>query len=179
MKTKIFLTTLLMFFYCEGFSQNDLKSNKGFDLGFQLNQFQQDFGIGLNVAFPAIINDRLVIHLRGNWMWNQHIYNNQSTWSDYANVMLGLSSPKAMISKNIGLYGEGGAIAILPNQRFSSKNAVFGGYGLFGFEFFFDPTFNYFIELGGVGSRATEDNLPEKGIYSNGFITTVGFRVCL
>lgn len=160
-------------------AQDSSNKLKGLDVGFQLNQFQQDFGIGLNVAFPAIIKDRLVIHLRGNWMWNQHVYKNESTWSDYANLMLGLSSPKAMISKQIGLYGEGGVIAILPNQRFSSEDALIGGYGLFGFEFFFDPSFNYFIELGGVGTSATEDKLPGKEIYSNGFMTTVGFRICL
>lgn len=48
-----------------------------------------------------------------------------------------------------------------PNADFSDDNA-FGGYGLFGFEFFPIPRYSYFIELGGVGTGSKPEKYQEK-----------------
>jgi hypothetical protein len=52
----------------------------------------------------------------------------------------------------------------------------FGGYGLFGFEFNFDPSSKYFIEMGGR-SGGTADKLPTSPLFSNGFMIQTGFRI--
>lgn len=111
--------------------------------------------------------------------WHQHPENNTTSWSPYGNIQLGIRSRHAIIEDKIFIYGEGGGTLLLPNSDFSSYNTVKGGYGLFGFEFKANPTFGYFIELGGMGTGAKADRLPSKPIYSNGFTSTVGFRINL
>ncbi|MBC8485793.1 MAG: hypothetical protein H8D45_07100, partial [Bacteroidetes bacterium] len=77
----------------------------------------------------------------------------------------------------IRLYGEGGIISLFPSDEFSSEEFVFGGYGLFGFEFYMNSRSNYFIEIGGVGTGATADNITNEPIYSNGLLISTGFRI--
>lgn len=77
------------------------------------------------------------------------------------------------------MYGEGGILGLFPSSDFSSKKFVFGGYGLFGFEFFMNQMNKYFIELGSCGTGAKADKIATKPIYSNGFLISTGFRVTL
>jgi len=39
------------------------KASKEWNVGFNSMQFHPDFGLGVNVAFPSIIKDALVIRL--------------------------------------------------------------------------------------------------------------------
>jgi hypothetical protein len=58
------------------------------------------------------------------------------------------------------LYTEAGGVILFPNNDFSDDIA-FGGYGLFGFEFFthrMSPV-TYFIEAGGMGTSASAEKL--------------------
>jgi len=109
-------------------------------------------------------------------MWHEHIENIETTWSPYSNFTFGVLGVGGTIAGAIRLYGEGGVIAILPSSNFSSSDSEFGGYGLFGFEFFFQDAQNYFIELGGVGTGARADKIITDPIYSNGFFINVGYR---
>lgn len=84
-----------------------------------------------------------------------------------------------MVGERIRLYGEGGVITIFPSSDFSSDDMVFGGYGLFGFEFFFGKMGNYFIEIGGIGTGAVADKIINRPIYSNGLSISTGFRFFL
>jgi len=77
----------------------------------------------------------------------------------------------------IAIYGEGGAIGLFPSSDFSEENIVVGGYGLFGFEFLIADNFNYYIELGGIGVDAVADRIPNKPLYSNGFLINVGWKM--
>ena len=101
------------------------------------------------------------------------------TWTPYSNVSLGIMSVGGYLTDFLKLYGEGGVIGILPSNRFSTKDVAMGGYGLFGFEFFMQNGFNYFIEIGGIGTGATADKIATKPIYSNGLSVSTGFRVVL
>ncbi len=148
-------------------------------IGMQLNQYQRDFGLGLTISSPAFIHDRVALRLRGNIMFNEHPENAEITWSPYANISLGVVSIGGKIGSSIRLYGEGGFIALLPSDKFSSQSFEAGGYGLFGFEFFMSSRSNYFIEIGGIGTGAKADMLATKPIYSNGLMISAGFRVLL
>ena len=152
---------------------------KGFELGFQLNECQNDFGIGLQLTTPYLIKEYVAVRIRTNMMYLQHA--DQETLKDvftpYVNISVGVFGHRAMIHENIALYGEGGVIGILPSSDFSSEDFHIGGYGLFGFEFYFDPQFSYFFEAGGVGVDARADKIAGEQIYSNGFLTSVGFRI--
>jgi hypothetical protein len=172
MKKIVVSLLLLISFPC-------LAQEKGPSIGFQLNEFQNDFGLGLNYTSPYFANELLAIRLRGNLMFYEYysVENNQTKWSPYSNLTLGIVSGHQKLNDVIACYGEGGVIGILPSTDFSEDNINIGGYGLFGFEFYFAPQFNYFIELGGVGTSASADKLAAKPIYSNGFVATVGFRI--
>jgi hypothetical protein len=172
-----FLFAFLMITKAASAQENPL--NKGFGFGFQLVQYQKDFGFGLNVTSPAIIQDKIAIRLRGNLMYNEHLKNGEITWSPYSNITLGVVGFAGNVAEKIRLYGEGGVLGIFPSEEFSSKNAVIGGYGLFGFEFFMHESFNYFIEIGSAGTGATADKIPTKPIYSNGLSVSTGFRIYL
>jgi hypothetical protein len=177
MKKQICLILLSALFSFNQLSAQEEKASKEWNVGFQLNQFQSDFGLGVNVVFPSIIKDALVIRLRANMMFFEQVIAGKTEWTPYSNVMLGVSSKKYKVADFMAMYGEGGVIGILPSSKFSSSDIDIGGYGIFGFEFFFVPEFNYFIELGGVGTGAVADKLPFEPIYSNGFLASVGWRM--
>ena len=146
-------------------------------IGMQLNQFQDDFGIGLNISTPYLLNESLAIRVRANLVWHQHTdQSNEGTWTPYSNISIGFIGVGGTIGDFMRLYGEGGLMYVLPSDTFSSESSEFGGYGLFGFEFFLHQHGNYFIELGGIGIGANADKVPGSPIYSNGFLTSVGYR---
>ena len=151
--------------------------NSNFGIGFQIAQYQQDFGLGINLTSPYFAYDKVAVRVRGNFMWNEHLGNDGlSTWTSYSNVSVGLVGVGGQIGNSIRLYGEGGLLLLFPSDVFSTKSTELGGYGLFGFEFYLNPFSNYFIEIGGVGTGAKEDKLTTKEIYSNGMIIDTGFR---
>ncbi len=174
---KYTLITLLLFFL-SGISnaQENSISNK-FGVGFQLAQYQKDFGFGLNISSPYFAKNKLAIRARINLMYNENIQNNETAWSPYSNVSLGLIGVSGKIGNYIRLYGEGGLIGLFPSKEFSSDNFVLGGYGLFGFEFYMSSSSNYFIEIGGIGTGARADKILYKPIYSNGLSISTGFRI--
>lgn len=151
--------------------------SNGFGLGYQITQHQKDFGLGLNLTSPYFADNKIAVRARGNVMWHEHINSDfKNTWSEYYNLSLGLIGVSGEIAGFLRLYGEGGLIALLPSSNFSNEDLEMGGYGLFGFEFFSSPHFNYFIELGGVGTGALANKLSTEPLYSNGFLMNVGFR---
>jgi len=165
-------------FICIGTMANAQESelSKNFGFGFQLGQYQKDFGLGINLTSPYFAHEHLAIRVRGNLLWNEHLAGKEMTWSQYSNLSIGVVSVAGEIGNFMRLYGEGGFLMLFPNSDFSSEGIEMGGYGLFGFEFFFYPKGNYFIEIGGVGTGATADKVPGNPIYSNGLLINAGFR---
>lgn len=168
-------STLAFFFLLFTAGAQDTPLNSGMGFGLQLNQYQRDFGAGLNVTSPYFANDRIALRLRGNVLFHEHPKNAETTWTAYSNASLGVIGVVGYVG-NIRLYSEGGVIGLFPSATFSSESSHFGGYGLFGFEFFFNNRGNYFIEIGGVGTGAKADKLPDKPLFSNGLVIGTGFR---
>ena len=137
----------------------------------QLGQYQNDFGIGLHLTSPYFVHNNIALRVRGNLMWNEHPgSDNNITWTSYSNLSFGVIGVAGRIKDFARLYSEGGIIFLYPSDEFSTAIYEIGGYGLFGFEFFFDPHMNYFIEIGGVGTGAIKDKIPGEPIYSNGLL---------
>ena len=156
----------------------EMPLDQGVGFGFQLNQYQKDFGAGVNVTSPYFANRRVAVRLRGNLLFHEYPLDGSTTWTPYANGSLGFIGVVGYVG-NIRLYSEGGLIGLFPSDKFASDHSTFGGYGLFGFEFFFRRNGNYFLEIGGVGTGARADKLPDKPIFSNGLIIGTGFRFYL
>lgn len=150
-----------------------------FSLGYNLNNFHHDFGFGVNLTTPYFFDNRVAVRFSVNLSYFEGVPTDKTEydWMPYTLYKLGLIGVGAMVNDLARLYGEGGFIYIVPNNRFSEKN-VLGGYGHFGFEFFMnhDSPICYFIELGSVGTGARAEKLPESPIYVNGFATSVGLR---
>ena len=161
----------------EAYSQDKPSGKMSF--GFNIGQYQRDFGLGVNITSPYFLHEYVAVRLRANFMFYEHPQNLEMTWTPYTNFTLGLIGVGGTISDFARLYGEGGFILIIPDDEFSSSSSDLGGYGLFGFEFFMNPHINYYIELGGVGSGAQADKIALKPIYSNGFLVQTGFRIVL
>jgi len=151
--------------------------SKGIGVGFNLTQNQNDFGLGLNVVSPYFAHGKIAFRLKGNLMWNEHLnLDNVTVWSPYSNLSFGIVGVAGEIRDFMRLYGEGGIITLFPSSTFSTEAFVLGGYGLFGFEFFFNNHNNYFIEIGGIGTGAVAEKVSRKPIYSNGLLINVGYR---
>lgn len=157
-------------------TQNNLNNT---EIGFNISQYQKDFGIGLHVISPYFLYKTIALKAGANIQWFEHFNGSEIAWSLYQNIQLGMRGRAAPVAQNIAIYGEGGIFLILPNSDFSSQSSVFGGYGLFGFEFRVLPRLAYFIELGGVGTGATADKIAGQPIYSNGFLINVGLNIGL
>lgn len=53
--------------------QQQLKPNSGLGFGFQVNQFQHDFGFGLNKTSPEILNGNTAIRLKANQVYFEQL----------------------------------------------------------------------------------------------------------
>ena len=133
--------------------------------------------MGLNVTSPYFLQQKMAVRVKGNLMFHEHVQDQETVWTPYSNASVGLAGTSGIMHGFLRLYGEGGIIGLFPNSDFSSEDFVFGGYGLFGFEFYMNRHSNYFIELGGIGTGANADKLPAKPIYSNGLLLNFGYRI--
>jgi hypothetical protein len=178
MKTKCLLaSTLLLTCLCYG--QDDSLPD-GMSVGFSVSEIQNDFGVGLDLATPYFLADRIGFRARGNLRWLEHIGDDlETTWTPYAQFSLGVVAVAREFSDVMRLYAEGGVIGIVPNEEFSNESFELGGYGLFGFEFFIVRNLNYYMEVGGVGTSARANEQVGNPIYSNGLSISGGFRVQL
>lgn len=175
-----FLSTILILitFKSISYSQDqDNIINNGIGIAFNVTQIQKDFGLGLNIVSPYFFQKKMAIRVRGNFIFNENNPDSLVRWTPYSNFSLGFVGVGGMITERIRLYGEGGAICLLPSKELSNKDFVMGGYGLLGFEFFVSKGFNYYLEIGGVGSGARAEKIINKPIYSNGFLIGTGIRV--
>lgn len=149
-----------------------------FAVGFNLNQYQHDFGVGMNITSPYI-KKSIAFRLMGSAQWLQNIPKGDTatTWSPYVNFRLSVVTRQFVITDKISVYTEGGIVLLVPNKEFSSHATQFGGFGVFGFEFHPSAHWAPFIEAGGIGTGAIADKSVGRPIYSNGFVVSTGFRI--
>lgn len=154
----------------------DNKLNK-ISLGYNLSQFQNDFGLGLDVLSPYFLDESVAFKIAANIQWMEHPQELANVkWSPYTNIRFGVRGRQFVVDNKISVYVEGGGVVLLPNSNFSSKKSNWGGYGVFGFELNPSARSGVFVELGGVGTGAKANKIAGNPIYSNGFITSVGIR---
>ena len=183
---KKLLASVLIFssIYCKAqlTSTETIKSNN-FAIGYNLNEFAHDFGVGVNLTSPYFVKNKLAIKVSENYqVLSYHDYSGTIMLAGYNNIKAGIVTKAPSLNKIMRVYSEGGMVLILCPKAFSDKTLRFGGYGILGFEFFKNTekdNFSYFIELGAMGAAAVANKLPGAPIYANGFMTSVGFRVYL
>ncbi len=156
--------------------EEEKKRHNKIEIGFNISQYQRDFGFGIHLLSPYFFMKSVAVRAGANVQWLEHSDGKETKLSIYQNFQLGMRGRTIIVSDNISVYGEGGILLLVPNRIFSSESFLFGGYGKFGFEFRIVPRFAYFIEFGAVGTGATADKVAGKPIYSNGFLSNVGFK---
>ena len=147
-----------------------------FSMGVELFEFGGDFGFGASLTSPWFLGNHAAVRVSGFAAYRD------TGWNPYFGVRAGLAGGTLMSSADIRLYGDGGLLVLFPSALSDSSDAVFGGYGRFGFEFFIDPAesgVSYFMELGANGVAAIADREPGAPLYANGFSVTTGLRLYL
>lgn len=153
------------------------QEKSGFRMAYNLSNVQGDFGQGVQLESPSFLHNSVTMKIRATQMYLNYDLSSLNKWSPYWNLGLGLANNPVQISSAVNLYGEGGVMYLLPNSDFSSSNGELAGYGVFGFNFNFAPSFCYFMEAGGIGSSAKAEKSDNQRIYSNGFIMQVGLKI--
>ena len=146
---------------------------RAFNMSFGsiMNQYVDDFGLGVQVTSPYLF-DALALRLSGTVQFSR-----QADWDIWGTVQAGLVGSAGIVAGFTRLYGEGGAVLAFPSGQVSSAGHAWGGYGVFGFEFFTAEAspISYYIEIGATGSGLRAD-LADNSLIMNGLRIQVGFR---
>lgn len=172
-----FIAVVLLFFLLEPLQAQDKQSVK---VGFQLQELQASFGLGLHVTVP-LPRYWPNVRVAGNWHWLEVPGETGPQLADFQTFRIGLASDGWQVAEKIRVYGEGGTLLIHAGSKLSDKALTPGGYGLFGFEFFTNRAggSSLYLEMGATsaGLRVERpDGIPRFGA---GFLLGAGFRVAL
>lgn len=185
MKKEFFnkLFALLVFFFLIILINTSLYAQevkaKNFSIGYSVGTNSGDYSLNINITTPFMFN---VFAIRLNWYvcFNEFINKDYNSWFPYYALKVGFIGSSQIINNYLRFYGEGGLAVVFTNDEVSSKKINYGGYGLFGFEFFLSYNLSYYIEIGGNGLSVKADNLinsPDfNRIYFNGFLCFAGLR---
>src|SRR5690625_6153778 len=114
-------------------SEQTTSINNTVNLGFQLNQYQRDFGTGVTLTSPWFANQKIALRARGNLMFHEHLDGEVMTWTPYINTTLGVVSMTGRVGDAIRLYGAGGGPGRFPSPARRSDDFALVGLGLFAF----------------------------------------------
>lgn len=153
-------------------------------LGYVLSDKAGNFGIGLEITSPSLLDGFLSFRAESELEWLSgaiFMSDENISWEMYSSHKIGVVGTGGFAAEIIKLYGEFGGICVIPNSRISNDNYQLGIYGLFGFDFFMKPGafISYFIETGSTGVFAGADKLAGSPAYLNGWTTSTGIRIHL
>lgn len=161
---------------CPGHGQ---EHQNGFGFGWDLSSYSGDFSVGLRLASPRFLHQKLHVEASGGYAWAEGVLlgGSEETWAAYGIFRLGLFHSSMIGHLPLRYYGGGGVVLLLPTDKLSSQSTNWGGYGLTGLELFMWHKHRaWFVELGGMGTGAKANQLIGSPIYANGFTIAWGFR---
>ena len=146
-------------------------------IGLKALQIQDDFGLGVDLTSPYFLDKKMAVKLGYQMQWLEHLHGNEITWTSYSTWQLGLKGRRSVLENKLYVTAEIGGLIILPDDKFSSDDSEFGGYGLLGIDWVTTNDLTLFLEFGAGGAVARADRLEANPVYSNGFISQLGFRI--
>jgi len=174
MRKVLLMGVLLLVVVSTGLAEDQNEPN-GFSAAFSLTELAGNFGMGLGVQSPLILNAAAVrAEVQAFWL---NAPGSAEIWYPFLVARAGLAGYTSLMGGFMRLYGYSGAEFVFPSiwtDYIDSEIFRFGGFGGFGFEFFFTADGCYYIELGTTGSGAKTRFDPQ--VYRNGFQTLVGLR---
>lgn len=179
MKNTFSLFTAFLLFFA--FAKPTIAQDKmPFRVGFQLQELQGDFGLGLNldVSLPG---KWPTVRIAGNWHWLEILGETRSQTASFQTIRLGLANKGWEVADKIKVYGEGGALFLLPENALSGDPLATGGYGLFGFEFFTEKMNGsaLFLQVGGTAVGRRVERREAVPAFGAGLLLGAGFRIAL
>jgi hypothetical protein len=146
-------------------------------VGFQIHQYQRDFGVGAHFTTPYI-RDAIALRAGVSGQWLDHTPAGETvpSWDPYLQARVGILGRNFVIPDRVSIYSEAGLVYLRPSERFSEARSRYGGYGLLGVEFHLHRTLGQFLEVGGVRTGARAELSEGTPIYSNGFLMSAGMR---
>lgn len=151
----------------------------GWGLGFQLNEWGNDFGIGFSAFSPEVFG-ALAFDVSYVNQFRSSITITDEAWQPYGIASIGVRAKAGQLTPWFHMYGFG-RVSVLTNGGSGWETGKVTGSGGFGFEFNTNSgglsPVSYYIELGGYGGFS--DVHPLHQSVAGGFGTTVGLRVYL
>lgn len=150
-----------------------------FQIGIQLQQLQDQFGLGVNVGV-FLGPQRIMLRTSAVQHWlrkNSGEGNHQAT---YQAIRLG-SAGCWRVTEGVEVYGEGGLQMLCVGRMLTEQRTLWGGYGVFGFAFYPEETrgASLFLEIGATTAGMRAKLLPGVSAFGAGQIISTGFRVPL
>lgn len=170
-----FVAAVLFFVQAELLHAQD---KKPFKMGFQLQELQGSFGLGLDFTVP-LPSYWPSLRVAGHWNWLEVPGEGSPELADFQTIRLGIAPDGWQVAEQIRVYGEGGALFIIAGNEVSNKSFTTGGYGLFGFEFFTAKTHrsSLFIEMGATSAGLRVERPSGIPRFGAGLLLGAGFRV--
>lgn len=153
------------------------RTSKGWGVGFQLNEWGNDFGMGISAFSPEFFG-ALTIDVSYVNQFRSSITISGEAWQPYGMATLGVRGKAGQITPWFHMYGFG-RVSFMTNGPSDWNTDKITGSGGFGFEFNtqgagLSPV-SYYIEMGGYGGFSNVHPLHQS--VAGGFGTTVGLRV--
>lgn len=122
-------------------------SGQGLSFGMEEGLWGNSWSQGLRATIPFTRN--LGATLRGVYLIDMA----SGPFTADAGGRIDFFGRSPVLLNVLRLYGGGGVQVLAPAANTEGRSALVGVGGHFGFEFFHNPTFSYFLEVGGQGGE--------------------------
>jgi hypothetical protein len=150
-------------------------------LGFGVSEQAGNLGVSLELSSPSFLGGFLTVRAETQLDFlSAYRDAPEIAWDAFSSERIGLAGTGGWCGDEIRLYGEFGALFVLPPSDLTDDSVQAGIYGLFGFEFFLSPDTGepiaFYLEAGTNSLFADAERLPGKPDYYSGFTTRTGLR---
>lgn len=148
----------------------DAPPGAGLSIGASVQRLQDDFGIGLRLASPRVLDDRLAFVLVAGVGWYPDLRalpvtveeQDYGAWSPYGHARLLVEASTTIAFASGRLYAAVGPSLLLLSSQLSTRRVALGIYGALGIELFAGDAWrayplSLYAELGAVAHDAAAD----------------------
>lgn len=145
-------------------------------IGFGISDQAGNLGLSLELSSPSFFSGFLAVRAETQLDFLSAYRDAPDiAWDAFYSGRIGVAGTGGWCADAIRLYGEFGALVVLPPSDLTDDSMQAGIYGLFGFEFFMGADSNepiaFYLEAGTNSIFDDAEKLPGKPDYYSGFTT--------
>ena len=168
-------------FLLMGIAMGACARDEPFAVGFGISDQAGNLGLNLEISSPSLIGGFLTLRAETQLDFLSAYRDVPGiAWDAFYSERVGVAGTGGWCGDSIRLYGEFGALFVIPPYDLTDDPIQAGIYGLFGFEFFMGTDSNepiaFYLEAGTNSIFADAEKLPGKPDYYSGFTTRTGLR---